>query len=79
MKWDEFSDLLAGLAPDTALGRVVQIRAEKDKDVIKHFSPEQKRIRSEWLARKAKAMTKEEMNAVIADFEKMFREMAQTT
>ena len=38
MKWDEFHDLLVGIGPDTPLGRMVSIRAEDDKDVLKHFS-----------------------------------------
>ena len=31
MSWDEFRDLLSGLSPDTALGRMVAIRAEEEK------------------------------------------------
>ena len=44
VSWDEFKSLLAGMAPETALGRMVAIRSETDKDVIKHFTKEQKRI-----------------------------------
>ncbi|MGN0464899.1 MAG: Gp15 family bacteriophage protein [Lachnospiraceae bacterium] len=79
MKWDEFKDLLIGIAPDTALGRIVQVRAEDDKDIIKHFSKEQHRIRNEWKKKKAKEIKEEDMNQVIAGFEKMFREMAGVT
>lgn len=35
MSWDEFRDLLSGLSPDTALGRMVAIRAEEDKEILK--------------------------------------------
>lgn len=76
MKWDEFKDLLSGLSSDTALGRIVRIRAEDDPDMIKHFSKEQHRIRNEWKKKKAKEVSKEEMDEVIAGFEKMFKEMA---
>ena len=31
MKWEEFRDLLVGIGPDTALGRIVSIRAEDRK------------------------------------------------
>ena len=48
MKWLEFSALISGIGPDTALGRVVAIRAETDKEVIKHFSDDQRRIWREW-------------------------------
>lgn len=57
MPWQEFRQLLAGISPDTALGRIVAIRAEDDKDILKHFSPEQHRIRREWQMRRAKAKT----------------------
>ena len=35
MPWDEFVDLAAGLRPDTALGRIVQIRTETDEEMLK--------------------------------------------
>lgn len=52
VSWDEFRSLLAGISPDTPLGRIVAIRSETDKDVIKHFTREQKRIYDEWRNRK---------------------------
>lgn len=61
MKWDEFKDMLSGLGPDTPLGRIVAIRSEDDPEVLKQFSPEQKRIRTEWRTRAAKAMSQEDM------------------
>lgn len=57
--WDEFRSLLAGIAPDTPLGRMVAIRAETDKNVIKNFTHDQKRIYDEWQNRKAETMTPE--------------------
>lgn len=57
--WDEFKSLLAGLAPETALGRMVAIRSETDKDVIKHFTKEQRRIYDEWRERKADGIRQE--------------------
>lgn len=59
VSWDEFKSLLAGMAPETALGRMVAIRSETDKDVIKHFTREQKRIYDDWRNRKAER-TKQE-------------------
>lgn len=38
--------------PDTPLGRIVSIRAEKDPKAIAKFSKEEKRIRNDWLRRK---------------------------
>lgn len=49
MPYAEFVRLLGGLMPETPLGRIVTIRAEKDSKVLKHFTPEQKKIRTEWM------------------------------
>ena len=56
MSWDEFCTLLSGLLPDTPLGRIVSIRAEKDPKVIKNFTDDQKKIRSSWQRRKIQRM-----------------------
>ena len=76
MKWSEFRDLLVGLGPDTALGRIVSIRSEEDKEVLKRFTKEQKRIRNEWRARRAKQMKPEDMNDILEGFKKAFISMA---
>ena len=76
MKWSEFRDLLVGLGPDTALGRIVSIRSEEDKEVLKHFTKEQKRIRNEWRARRAKQIKPEDMNDILEGFKKAFISMA---
>ncbi len=54
MPWEEFKQFLSGISPETPLGRIVSIRSEKDKGILKHFTPEQRRIRSEWQNRIAK-------------------------
>lgn len=54
MSWSEFCTLLSGLMPETPLGQVVSIRSEKDPKVLKNFTKEQKKIRSDWLNRKAR-------------------------
>ncbi len=76
MKWSEFRDLLVGLGPDTALGRIVSIRSEEDKEVLKHFTKEQKRIRNEWRSRRAKQIKPEDMNDILEGFKKVFISMA---
>ena len=76
MKWSEFRDLLVGLGPDTALGRIVSIRSEEDKEILKRFTKEQKRIRNEWRARRAKQMKPEDMNDILEGFKKAFISMA---
>lgn len=75
MKWDEFKDLLAGLSPDTPLGRIVQIRNENDKDTLKHFTKDMHKIRNDWKNRKAKTMSREQYNAEMQNLENMIRKM----
>lgn len=52
MSWQEFCTLLSGLLPDTPLGKIVSIRAEKDPKILKNFTKEQKKIRNDWQRRK---------------------------
>lgn len=44
----EFRQLLSGLNGDTALGYVVQVRAETDPQKIKEMTKHDKKIRSDW-------------------------------
>ena len=76
MSWDEFTDLLSGISPDTALGRIVAIRAEEDKDILKHFTPEQRRIRNEWRTRQAMKISEEERDKFLESMKQAFIDMA---
>lgn len=75
MTWTEFTSLLSGLGPDSPLARIVQIRLENDKDVLKHFTSAQHRIRNKWLSRNVKKYTEADMNNVIAMFQQVFAGM----
>lgn len=80
VSWDEFKALVAGLAPDTVLGRVVSIRSETDPEVIKHFTSDQRRIYDDWKRREAdhiQQMPKEVFEKEMANLEKMFAAMCQ--
>lgn len=78
MSWDEFCNLLSGLKPDTPLGNIVSIRSEKDKDILKHFTPEQKKIRSDWQRRHANKITnKDKYDQDMKMFEDIFKSMAK--
>lgn len=77
MSWSEFSTLLSGLMPDTPLGQIISIRAEKDKDIIKNFSKEQKRIRNEWLKRQSKNIDKQSYDDAMNSFKAMFEALAK--
>nr|DAY32323.1 MAG TPA: hypothetical protein [Caudoviricetes sp.] len=76
MQWDEFRALLAGISSETALGRVVAIRAENDKNILKNFTPEQHRIRNNWKKRQAQTRTEEDMKNVLDGFKEAFIAMA---
>ena len=78
MSWDEFCSLLSGLKPDTPLGNIVSIRSEKDKNILKHFTPEQKKIRSDWRRRKTERITDmKQYDQDMRMFENMFKSMAR--
>ena len=79
MKWDEFRDMLIGLGPDTALGRIVSIRAEDRKEMLEQLTPDQLRIRSEWRSKWAKQMAKtnsQQMDAALEAIRQGFLQMA---
>lgn len=73
MTWDEFCTLLAGIMPETPLGQVVQIRSENDREKLKNFTPEQKRIRNEWRSRSASQVewTDAEKEEAVKQFQTM--------
>ena len=68
MSWCEFTTLLAGLNEKTPLGRIVAIRSENDREVLKHFNAEQKRIRNEWRTKHAKTVKKPTTEKEKADY-----------
>ena len=78
LTYDEFSIYLAGLLPDTPLGSIVQIRSENNRDTLKHFTPQQKKIRSEWrsyvaeLASQDEEYVKRKTEQLCAAFEQAF-------
>ena len=72
VSWDEFRSLLGGLSPETPLGRMVAIRSETDKNVIKHFTRDQKRIYDDWRNWKAEAMTPQTYEQEMAALETVF-------
>lgn len=77
MPWDEFKDLLAGLGPDTPLGRIVRIRTEKDEKVLKNYTPEMNKIRSDWQQKIAKEKSKDEVDKFLEQMKSMFIKMAK--
>lgn len=76
MKWEEFKQLLSGIGTETPLGRIVSIRSETDKNVLKRYTKEQRRIRNEWLQKKAKKVSQAEMDQILEGFKQAFISMA---
>lgn len=76
MPWNEFCDLLSGLNADTPLGRIVAIRLEEDRAVLDGFSPDQRRIRSQWRHRRAKRRTQAEIDSFYASMTAIFQRMS---
>jgi hypothetical protein len=72
MSWSEFCTLLSGIMPETPLGKVVEIRAEEDKEILKNFTKDQHRIRNEWRSRQVNLMTDEEKQEQIEELKKIF-------
>ena len=77
MPYPEFCRLLKGISNKTPLGNIVLIRAEENKDMLKHFTPEQKRIRSEWRRNHSRVaeMTDKEKEEAEKGLQKIFAQM----
>jgi hypothetical protein len=75
MVWNDFCVLVGGLLDTTPLGRIVAIRAEKDKEVIKRFSKDQKRIHDEWRKVQLEDITPEQEKKMFEGLSKMFASM----
>lgn len=72
MSWREFSYLLSGLNHKTPLGNIIAIRSETDSDRLKDFTPEERRIRNEYLRKSAKKKSDKEVASAIENFKNMF-------
>lgn len=72
MDWSEFCTLLAGIMPKTPLGQIVSIRSEDDKEILKTFNAEQRRIRNKWRSKQVSNMTDEEKEAMVKEMEQIF-------
>ena len=75
MTWSEFCSLLSGIMPETPLGQIVAIRSENDRDRLKHFTPEQRRIRYEWIKKQAENISKEEYSQMMDMFKSVFKSL----
>lgn len=72
MTFTEFLYLLYTLNEDTPLGKLVRVRTEKDKDQLKHFTPEMHRLRNEWMKKRAAKTLPKDREAVDDMFKNFF-------
>lgn len=72
MPWDEFCDLLSGLDDTTILGKMVSIRLETDSEIIKAFTPEQKRIHDDWQKKQVVQMDVSIRDSIVRDIQAAF-------
>lgn len=77
MKWDEFCSLLSGLSAESPLGRIVQIRSETDKKIIRKFNAHQRKIYSDWQKKKVKNISIAERDRVVESIKQLFIGMAK--
>lgn len=75
ISWSEVRMLISGLLPETPLGKVIQIRSENNKEMLKNYTPEMHKIRNDWRNRIAKDKLKDEdaLNRTFDNMEKMLK------
>ena len=76
MSWEEFKQMLSGISPETPLGRIVSIRSETDRDILKRYNPKQRRIHSEWQNRLAKNKSPMDTERFLEEMKNAFIAMA---
>jgi hypothetical protein len=78
MTWDEFATLLGGLNGETPLGHIVSIRSENDKEKLKNFTTEEKRIRNEWRRNHCEIITdKAQYEGAMNNFAAIFKALSE--
>ena len=58
------------------MGNIVRIRKETDPEALKRFTPEENRIRNEWLRKSASQISEENYNTAMENIKNMFKSMA---
>ena len=77
ISWSEVKMLISGLLGNTPLGKVIEIRSENNKDMLKNFTPEMHKIRNDWRNRlaKNKLNDKESLDRTFENMEKLMEVM----
>ena len=75
LHYTDWAKMVSGLMDDTPLGRIVGIRRETDRDVLKHYTKEQRQVRSDWAAFRASKIVKTDDVKRMAQLEQMIAGM----
>ena len=75
ISYAEWARLVSGLMPETPLGRVVQIRMERDPKVIAKFGEYERRVRADWNHFKHSKQTPEEAQQSIEQLQNMLKNL----
>ncbi len=78
LDWGELISDIAGLKGDTPLGNIVRKKKKKDPEVLKKFTPEEIKIRNEWLTKSASQISEENYEQAMESIKNMFKTMAQS-
>ncbi|MBQ4123627.1 hypothetical protein IJD44_07920 [bacterium] len=81
LTWGELSSYIEGINSDTPLGQIIAIRSENDREKLKSFTTEQKRIRNEYRSKmvKNKPISDEEFKKQLEGMKQAFIAMAGGT
>lgn len=78
MQWGEFTTLLAGLNGETPLGHIVSIRSETDRERLKHFTKEERKIRNDWHTKHRKIVfDTSERDKALMQFHAVFKSLSE--
>lgn len=78
MQWGEFTTLLSGLNGETPLGHIVSIRSETDRERLKNFTQEERKIRNNWLSKHRKVTTDtSERDKALMQFHAVFKSLSE--
>lgn len=64
--------MMEGLSGETPLGRLISIRAERDPEQIKKFTPEQRKIRNAYLVKQAQHKTQKQVDEALEGMKQAF-------
>lgn len=71
----EWARLVSGLMPETPLGKVVQIRMEKDPKIISKYGEYERRVRADWNKFKYSQQTAEQSSQSVEQLQSMLKNL----